>query len=160
MAGQHDQLHEEILLDGNSLTEQQFMRLRSGSARLGLTDEAWQRVASGRRVIDGLLERGEIAYGINTGFGNFANVLIPANKLQELQENLIRSHAAGTGEPLSPEQTRGLLILRINVLAKGFSGISSTTLQQLIDAFNNSCLSLVPEKVTPPNRLFTTDNVF
>jgi len=137
-----------VVLDGASLTLEDFMRLRTGEVRLALSEEAWQRVEAGRRVVDDLLERKQVAYGINTGFGNFANVLIPPVKLRELQENLIRSHAAGTGEPLTIERTRGLMVLRINVLAKGFSGISRTTLERLIEAFNKSCLSQVPEQGT------------
>lgn len=138
----------KILLDGNSLVLEDFMLLRTGEVELGLSEDAWRRVEEGRRVVDDLLERKQVAYGINTGFGNFANVLIPPDKLSELQENLIRSHASGTGSPLTIEQTRGLMVLRINVLAKGYSGISRQTLEQLIEAFNKSCLSLVPEKGT------------
>ena len=75
-----------------------------------------------------ILDTGEVAYGINTGFGLFSKVVIAPEKLEELQENLIRSHAAGTGEPLSRERTRMLLALRVNVLAKGHSGIGVETL--------------------------------
>jgi len=137
-----------VLLDGNSLTIDDFMALRTGDVVLGLTDDAWRRVEEGRKVVDDLLDRKQVAYGINTGFGNFANVLIPPEKLRELQENLIRSHSSGTGSPLTVEQTRGLLTLRINVLAKGYSGISRASLEQLIAAFNKSCLSKVPQKGT------------
>ncbi|CAG2055541.1 unnamed protein product, partial [Timema podura] len=95
-----------------------------------------------------------VVYGITTGFGNFARTVIDSDKLEELQYNLIRSHAAGVGTPLSPEKTRMLLALRINVLAKGHSGISLNTLNTLIAAFNGhvevnipaSCLSMVPEQ--------------
>nr|CAD7396443.1 unnamed protein product [Timema cristinae] len=97
-----------------------------------------------------------VVYGITTGFGNFARTVIDSDKLElcfvrlarhrELQYNLIRSHAAGVGTPLSPEKTRMLLALRINVLAKGHSGISLNTLNTLIAAFNASCLSMVPEQ--------------
>jgi len=68
--------------------------------------------------------------------------------LQKLQENLIESHAAGVGQPMSLERTRMLMILRINVLAKGYSGVSRATLRKYIDALNKNCLSLVPEKGT------------
>lgn len=78
-----------------------------------------------------------VVYGITTGFGNFARTIIDSDKLEELQYNLIRSHAAGVGNPLSPEKTRMLLALRINVLAKGYSGISLLTLGCLINAFNS-----------------------
>ena len=78
----------------------------------------------------------------------FYNAEIFTEKLKELQENLIRSHAAGVGRALTPDKTRMLLALRINVLAKGYSGISLGTLRQYIDAFNASCLSWVPEQGT------------
>lgn len=73
-----------------------------------LSESAWQAVREGRAVIDRIIARKEIAYGINTGFGNFANVIIPFDQLKELQENLIRSHAAGVGEGLTIERIRML----------------------------------------------------
>ena len=89
-----------------------------------------------------------MAYGINTGFGNFANVIIPADELARLQANLIRSHAAGVGEPIKPNQTRMLMVLRANVFAKGHSGIRPETLRRLLAALNKNCLPLVPSKGT------------
>lgn len=99
-------------------------------------------------MLENILHENKVVYGINTGFGKFATTIIGKEQLVELQGNLIRSHAAGVGKPLSPKRTRMLLALRINVLAKGFSGISLETLKQLVDAFNASCLSWVPEKGT------------
>jgi histidine ammonia-lyase len=103
-------------------------------------------------VVQGLVDRGfkegHVAYGINTGFGLFSDVIIDHSKLQQLQNNLIRSHSAGVGAPLTREQTRRLLALRINVLAKGHSGIRSETLHQMIDAFNADCISVVPSQGT------------
>lgn len=83
-------------------------------------------------------------------FGNFqfARTVISPDKLEELQENLIRSHSAGVGQPLSLERVRMLMALRINTLAKGYSGISIKTLNQVINAFNRSCLPWVPEQGT------------
>ncbi|KAF7701906.1 hypothetical protein HF521_001189 [Silurus meridionalis] len=88
---------------------------------------------------------------VNLGRGHYKIKLTPEaerNVEQELQENLIRSHSAGVGSPLNPERTRMLLALRINVLAKGYSGISLETLHSMMQAFNASCLSFVPEKGT------------
>jgi hypothetical protein len=113
-----------------------------------LTEAAWAAVAEGRAVIDRVLARKEVAYGINTGFGNFANVIIADNELEALQANLIRSHASGVGMPLSPAKTRMLLALRINVLAKGHSGIRVETVQRMLAALNANCLPLVPCKGT------------
>lgn len=150
MEGEQERTRKKtlVLLDGCTLTLENFMALRSGEVELGLTEDAWRRVEEGRGVVDDLLDQRVVAYGINTGFGNFANVLIAPDKLSELQQNLIRSHASGTGSPLTVEQTRGLLTLRINVLAKGYSGISRASLEHLVAAFNRSCLSYVPEKGT------------
>ena len=122
-----------------------------------------------RAIIDNLVKENRTVYGITTGFGKFARTVIDKDKLTDLQHNLIRSHAAGVGKALSPSKTRMLLALRINVLAKGHSGIAPGTLRQLIDAFNGtdlfsdqhfmlllctitfltaSCLSWVPEQGT------------
>ncbi|KAG8226687.1 hypothetical protein J437_LFUL005502, partial [Ladona fulva] len=111
-----------------------------------LTKESEESVQKSRNLVEKILQENKVVYGITTGFGNFARTSISAEKLEELQCNLIRSHAAGVGSPLPPERTRMLLALRINVLAKGNSGISLHTLRQLINAFNESCLSWVPEQ--------------
>ena len=84
----------------------------------------------------------------NRRFGKFATTVIDRQSLRELQTNLIRSHAAGVGNPLPPERTRMLLALRINILAKGYSGISLENLERCVACFNASCLSWVPEKGT------------
>jgi histidine ammonia-lyase len=106
------------------------------------------KVREGRRVVDQIVRSQKVTYGINTGFGNFANTVIPADKLTELQINLIRSHAVGVGEPLSPYLVRMLCLLRINALAKGFSGVSSETLKALIRLFNLNLMSRIPSQGT------------
>lgn len=116
--------------------------------KVTVPEEAWKRIEAARGVVETIVKGKEKVYGINTGFGNFANVQISQQQLDLLQENLIRSHAIGTGQPISPERTRLLLALRINVLAKGRSGISTETVRKLIDACNHWCLSYVPEKGT------------
>ncbi|XP_017717244.1 PREDICTED: histidine ammonia-lyase isoform X2 [Rhinopithecus bieti] len=113
-----------------------------------LTPTAEKRVQKSREVIDSIIKEKTVVYGITTGFGKFARTVIPINKLQELQVNLVRSHSSGVGKPLIPERCRMLLALRINVLAKGYSGISLETLKQVIEMFNASCLPYVPEKGT------------
>ncbi|XP_046542970.1 histidine ammonia-lyase-like [Haliotis rubra] len=135
-----------ISLDGNSLAADDLVRLGKGEFLVKLTTEAEQNVQKSRDLVDEILASNKVVYGITTGFGKFARTTIPKDKLVELQENLIRSHAAGVGPPLSPERTRMLLALRINVLAKGYSGISLETLGQYMAAFNASCLPWVPQK--------------
>uniref|UniRef100_A0A671PRB6 Histidine ammonia-lyase n=1 Tax=Sinocyclocheilus anshuiensis TaxID=1608454 RepID=A0A671PRB6_9TELE len=140
--------HHYISLDGNSLTSTDLVNLGKGLYKIKLTPEAEQKVVQSRELLDTIVKENKVVYGITTGFGKFARTVIPVSKLKELQENLLRSHSSGLGSPLSPERTRMLLALRINVLAKGYSGVSLETLHRMIQAFNASCLSYVPEKGT------------
>lgn len=137
-----------IALDGSSLTSTDLVNLGRGLYKIKLTPVAERKVVQSRELLDTIVKENKVVYGITTGFGKFARTVIPVSKLKELQENLVRSHSAGVGNPLSPERTRMLLALRINVLAKGYSGISLETLRAMIQAFNASCLSFVPEKGT------------
>merc|ERR1711971_1555232 len=139
---------EYLSLDGESLSTDDLVQLGKGRFKIALTKDSEERVKQSRALIESIVKENKAVYGITTGFGKFARTVIEKDKLAELQENLIRSHAAGVGRALSPENTRMLLALRINVLAKGFSGISIKTLKQYIDAFNASCLSWVPEQGT------------
>ncbi|ETE65791.1 Histidine ammonia-lyase [Ophiophagus hannah] len=134
--------------DGNSLTTEDLVNLGKGLYKIKLTPEAEIRVQKSRDVIESIISEQRVVYGITTGFGKFARTVIPNSKLQELQVNLVRSHSAGVGKPLIPERCRMLLALRINVLAKGYSGLSLETLQQVIEAFNASCLPYIPEQGT------------
>ncbi|HET7032142.1 MAG TPA: histidine ammonia-lyase, partial [Casimicrobiaceae bacterium] len=97
-------------------------------------------------VVDEFAHRAEATYGINTGFGNFADVIIPADQLDTLQVNLLRSHAAGVGDPLPVPVVRATMALRANVLAKGFSGIRVDTLERLIELLNRGIHPRVPSR--------------
>ncbi|XP_019497225.1 PREDICTED: histidine ammonia-lyase [Hipposideros armiger] len=137
-----------IALDGDSLTTEDLVNLGKGCYKIKLTPTAEKKVQKSREVIDRIIKEKTVVYGITTGFGKFARTVIPIDKLEELQFNLVRSHSSGVGKPLIPERCRMLLALRVNVLAKGYSGISLETLKQVIEIFNASCLSYVPEKGT------------
>ncbi|XP_075198564.1 histidine ammonia-lyase [Anomaloglossus baeobatrachus] len=137
-----------IEIDGESLTTEDLLNLGKGLYKIKLTTEAEHRVMQSRLLIENIVKEQKVVYGITTGFGKFARTVIPVSQLKDLQVNLVRSHSAGVGKPLSPDRTRMLLALRINVLAKGYSGISLETLQQVIEAFNACCLPYIPEKGT------------
>lgn len=137
-----------VLLDGETLTTETLYSLSKGCSNIGVTPDARLRIRGARDVVDRITETDEVVYGINTGFGLFSNVTISPENLSELQNNLIRSHSAGIGEPLTRDRTRMLLALRINVLAKGHSGISPEVIDQMLAAFNADCLSVVPCKGT------------
>ncbi|CAL1294671.1 unnamed protein product [Larinioides sclopetarius] len=139
---------EYLTLDGYNLVPDDLLKLGKGMYKIKLSHESQARINRSRDMLERILKENKVAYGVNTGFGKFASTVISEEKIIELQENLIRSHSAGVGTPLSPEKTRMLMALRINVLAKGFSGISLETLNKVINAFNASCLPWVPEKGT------------
>ena len=142
----------KVVLDGVSLTCRTLSHLGLPGAQISVSDHSMSRIRRARQVVDKLVERGfaegHVAYGINTGFGLFADVIIENDELAKLQRNLIRSHSAGVGEPLTRAETRRLLALRINVLAKGHSGIRCQTVEQMVNAFNKDCLSVVPSQGT------------
>lgn len=134
-----------IRLDGTSLTAEGLARIAAGAA-VALDGGALAKVAENRGVIDRILAEGRTVYGINTGFGQFATVVIPPDQLERLQLNLIRSHAAGVGEPLTPAQTRALMAARINCLLKGYSGIRPEPIQLLAECLNRNVLPVVPSQ--------------
>src|SRR5437588_2065922 len=135
-----------ILLDGSSLSLEQLLNIADGAERVGLTPEARTRVRASREVVERRARGDEPAYGINTGFGSFADVKIARGALETLQLNLLRSHAAGLGEPLPVRAVRATMALRANVLAKGFSGIRIETLEALVGLLNHHVHPWVPSR--------------
>jgi histidine ammonia-lyase len=135
-----------ILLDGSSLSLEQLLNIADRAERVGLTPEARTGVRASREVVERRARSDEPAYGINTGFGSFADVKIARGALETLQLNLLRSHAAGVGDPLPVRAVRATMALRANVLAKGFSGISVETLDALIALINNDVHPRVPSR--------------
>src|SRR3954451_6761615 len=135
-----------VLLDGSALTLEQLLAIAEHREPVALSDAAHARVRPSRAVVDRRAGGDEPAYGINTGFGSFAEVKIPAAALETLQLNLLRSHAAGIGDPLPVTAVRATMALRANVLAKGFSGISVDTLEALIALLNRGVHPRVPSR--------------
>src|SRR3981081_1310564 len=125
-----------IVLDGSSLTIDQLLAIADDRETVALAAIARDRVRASRAVVDRRAQGDALAYGINTGFGSFADVRIPPDALEALQLNLLRSHAAGLGDPLPARTVRATMALRANVLAKGFSGIRLETLDALIALLN------------------------
>jgi histidine ammonia-lyase len=135
-----------IELDGSSLTLDHLVAIAHDDETVGLATAARQRVRAARAVVETFAHRDAPTYGINTGFGNFAEVKIPADQLGTLQVNLLRSHAAGVGELLPVPVVRATMALRANVLAKGFSGIAVETLELLIEMLNRGVHPRVPSR--------------
>ena len=135
-----------LTLDGNRLTLDDLEDVARGPRRVALDPLARERVERARKVVDDAVERGAVVYGVTTGFGNFADVVVPRDRLRELQANLVHSHAAGVGEALGEAETRGLMLLRANVLAKGYSGVRVETLELLIAMLNARVHPVVPSQ--------------
>lgn len=136
-----------LSIDGSSLTLDSLASLlRGGVPRLRLTPKARQAVERSRRAVEEKIRSGATVYGVNTGFGKLARVRIEEKDLRRLQRNLILSHATGTGPTLPVPETRLLLLLRINALAKGFSGVRLKLLQTLIAIFESGIVPLIPEQ--------------
>ena len=135
-----------LLLDGNSLTIEDVYRCSMAPSTIRFTPLAKRRINASRRVVEEWVERGETIYGVTTGFGEFSNIRISAQHIEELQENLIVSHSAGAGEPLPFEIVRAMGILRLNALAKGYSGIRLETMEFFRKVFNAGITPIIPSK--------------
>src|SRR6266542_3223578 len=135
-----------ILLDGSSLSLPDLFAIAYDDARVGVAEAAREHVRAARALVDARASGDEPAYGINTGFGSLSDVRIPRESLAALQLNLIRSHAAGVGEPLPVPVVRATMALRANVLAKGFSGVRLQTLDALIALLNARVHSRIPSR--------------
>jgi histidine ammonia-lyase len=135
-----------IELDGESLTIEQLLKIADEDEPVALATAARERVAAARAVVDRRAGDDQPAYGINTGFGSFAEVKIAPDALETLQLNLLRSHAAGVGRPLPRRAVRATMALRANTLAKGFSGVRVETLEALIAMLNAGVTPFVPSR--------------
>ncbi len=134
-----------IELDGESLSLAQTESVANGEP-VSLSADARQRMEMSRRFVEEIIARGDVVYGINTGFGALSEVNIPNEELRELQINLVRSHACGVGDPLPEKVVRAMLLHRANVLAKGFSGCRPLIVETLISMLNNGVHPMIPAK--------------
>jgi len=135
-----------IKLDGQSLTIEQVISVARNYEKAELSDKSKTAVIKCREYVDKKLEAEIVIYGLTTGFGKFADTVIPAEDAADLQRNLIISHACGMGNPLPIEATRAAMLLRCNALSRGNSGIRFKTLQTLLDMLNKNVHPIVPEK--------------
>ena len=133
-------------IDGTTLTVGDVVAVARDGEKVAIAPRARQAVERSHRAVLRIVERGDLAYGIKTGFGQLANVAIPPSQVRELQVNLVRSHAVGTGPPLTREQVRATMLLRANALAKGYSGVRVEVVQRLLDFLNRDVQPVVPSK--------------
>jgi histidine ammonia-lyase len=131
---------------GDPISLVQLHAFAHGDERVELTEGARERIRKSRSVVEEILRRGDIVYGISTGFGKFADVTIAADALRQLQLNLVRSHACGIGQPLPVPEVRAMMVLRANVLALGFSGVRLAVVELLCEMLNGGVHPVIPEK--------------
>jgi len=140
---------ESIVLDGESLTFEQVSSVAygaPGAPMVAMSSSAEENVNRAAAAVNTLLERGEIAYGITTGFGAFKDKIISREEVELLQRNIVVSHAVGVGTPFDIPATRATMLIRANTLARGFSGIRIETLQLILDCLNRGVHPVIPEK--------------
>ncbi|QQS33247.1 MAG: histidine ammonia-lyase [Acidobacteriota bacterium] len=140
---------KEIVIDGESLTFEQVTAVaygRPGEPRVVLSEHARAKVARCATAVDQLLERGEIAYGITTGFGAFKDKTIGRDQVEQLQRNIVLSHSVGVGDPFDSPTVRAIMLIRANTLARGHSGIRVETLELILMLLNRGVHPVIPQK--------------
>jgi len=138
---------KQCLLDGENLSLEQVQEIvMHPEIEVVLTEEAKHKVLRAEQAVRNLIERGEIVYGVTTGFGAFKDRIIPPDQVTQLQRNILMSHAVGVGPELDQGTTRAMMLIRANTLAKGHSGIRLETLQLLLDMINRGIHPFVPSQ--------------
>ncbi|MGA8138115.1 MAG: aromatic amino acid lyase, partial [Pseudomonas gingeri] len=133
-------------LNGNDLALESFEQVVLHRQPVLLEPDAREQVRRARAVVDTLLAGGGVAYAITTGVGHLSEVRISADQARELQINLVRSHAVGVGEPLAEEESRAMMLLRANSLAKGFSGVRTEVIDTLCNMVNRGVHPVIPSQ--------------
>lgn len=135
-----------VALNGQPLTMEELEAVSVAKCRVEVAAEARNRMAESRALIEQIVAQGQTVYGVNTGFGKLSDVRVSNENLAQLQTNLVRSHAGGVGQPLSEAESRAMLVLRANVLVKGFSGARPEIADLLVAMLNAGVHPVIPEK--------------
>jgi histidine ammonia-lyase len=136
----------EVVIDGNSLTLDDVVAVANQHATVSVSPQARHRASGARRTVQRLVENQAVVYGVTTGFGKLSEVAIPSDRLAELQVNLVRSHAAGVGDLLPDREVRAMMLLRANVILKGYSGARPELADMLAAMLNAGLCPLIPEQ--------------
>jgi len=140
---------QEVLIDGESLNFESVLRVAysdPGMPSVRLAESAVVKVNRAAAAVDKLIERGEIAYGITTGFGAFKDKIISPEEVEQLQRNIVLSHAVGVGPEFDDPTVRAIMLIRANTLARGFSGIRRETLELILELLNRGVHPVIPTK--------------
>ncbi len=135
----------QITGDGIKI-DQVFLVAHFPEGKVQLAETAKQKMQESRNYIEGKIRAGETMYGVNTGFGAFSSVKISDSEIELLQKNLIRSHSAGVGEPFTKAQSRAMMLLRANALARGHSGIRFEVVEKILEFLNKDIIPVIPSQ--------------
>jgi histidine ammonia-lyase len=135
-----------VELTGQTLSLSEIAKVAYGGEAIRVGPTAHERIHASRRVIEQIVAKGAVVYGVSTGFGKLSDVHVPADELRQLQLNLVRSHSCGIGNPLSEPEVRAMILLRANVLALGLSGIRLEVIDLLCELNNLGVVPVIPEK--------------
>ncbi len=133
-------------LDGESLTLEDVVTVAREGQQCQIDENAKKEVTESRKIVDDIVREKRVVYGVTTGFGSLCNVSISPEDATQLQENLIRTHSSGFGDPLPEDTVRAIMLIRINSLVKGFSGIRLSTIEKLLELLNKGVHPYIPEK--------------
>ena len=136
----------ELLIGNGKLTLEDLINVTRNGYEVKISDEAKEKVAIARNLVEDYIKEGKISYGITTGFGKFSDTVISKEETATLQRNLIMSHACGVGNPLAIDHARGIMLLRVNNLIQGHSGIRQKVLDLLVEMINKGVTPYIPEK--------------
>lgn len=137
---------EKVIITGNSLTLEDIVSVCRNYNEVELSPSAVEKIIESRKIVDEFVDNEDVVYGITTGFGKFSDVSISKEESKLLQKNLIITHAVGAGKPFDTEIVRGIILLRINNLAKGYSGARLETILTMIEMLNKKVHPIVPQK--------------
>ena len=137
---------KKFIIDGNSVTIDSLFEMTMGEGHFELGDSARIKVKASRDYIEGRIKNGEVMYGVNTGFGAFSSVRISDDQIEQLQKNLIRSHSVGVGDPFTKEQSKAMMILRANTLARGHSGNRVDVIEKILEFLNQDVIPIIPQQ--------------
>lgn len=137
---------KNFVLDGQSITLQSLHDMVYTPGQFSLALQARSELKKSRDYIEGRIKNGEVMYGVNTGFGAFSSVRISDSEIEQLQKNLIRSHSMGIGDPFTKDQSKAMMILRANTLARGHSGVRVEVVEKILEFLNNDVIPVIPQQ--------------
>ncbi len=135
-----------IKIDGNSLTIENVIKVTRNHEKVKINPNAIDKITKSQKYVEKILNNNEVVYGINTGVGELANKLISKSEISQMQKNIIRSHSTGVGEAFSEEIVRGIILLRANALAKGYSGVRLKLIEMLLNLLNEDIYPHIPSQ--------------